>query len=507
MKKVLLSAAAIAAVATGIGYLTAVHKFEAEAENFKQSLATSSVFKVGSVAVNKYKFQVILDGLSIHVPKDIDWEVVKDKSFLNSSVEIKAPLKITYVPLLNKLKLTSPAGNQDIVFTVNDKSFTITQNAEKPQHTVLYLKEVPSFKDQKLTHFLNHYVKKIEMTTGAYTAHINGLQDPISAADYHHLVLVREKVAGGEQFTLDYNIKGMRYDFTNILAAFPPSTMGEEQKDAFQKTMEMLKPISELNKQKRDVSGKVAVAGNLEQVIEQIKKSPDSSAPDSKLFEALIGASLTVDSRSSLLGSSTDTSMELKLPKSEKDMNSEIKYRISGTISPEHQKFLSTIGSDLIKAFNPALEIKPDTLSLLLPNFPALGKMVLDFQAKGDLQSKIGQANLEISAADYGIYAKADQNANNISLKFTFKNYEALINDLQAYAIKVLDHPELAAYFDPQLKGQIPSYAEMVKMTLKSMGKEETKDGKATLTIEQTIPTALIGSLVDKANVAELTTN
>ncbi len=493
MKKILLSAVAICAVVAAGGYYFAVEKFATEAEYFKESLAASDMFKSKAINIDKYKFQVVLDGLSLNLITPITLppldEMSSERKVGGIQFEVNTPIKLQYTPLLNKLTVLTPASAYEISGLFADEPLGLEVEGDMGA-TVLYLSHTPSLKGKSLSDFIDEYVDKVSTTTGHYMVKNKGAERPLGSVDQSHSLLTIETSAAGKKFIYDYDVKGMVMDTSEMFKLI--QTFMPKESDA-PHLANFYTPIAGFTDAKRDMKGQMSFDGNTSQIIADFKAILAQQGQAVDLVKSLKGSTVEITSEDLMLGSKLHTKMKLKLPKDGEEANAELKYRIGGEVSSQLQAVLPKVIFERIKAVQPDLDLTEATVHALTPDLVSLGKVAFDLEASGNLDKKLGTANLEISTSDYGAYAKADVGPDNIVINIKVKNYDALLRELQGYLQKVVDHPEMANKLTPEQKAHIPTYTDLAKTTLKSMGKEEVIDGKPSIVIDQTIPTALLG--------------
>ncbi|AIK96190.1 hypothetical protein [Candidatus Odyssella acanthamoebae] len=491
MKKILLSAVGVCAVVAAAGYYLAVEKFATEAEYFKESLATSDMFKTKAVSIDKYKFQIVVDGLSIDLVNHLQNipVMMPEANFGQIQLEINTPLKLQYTPILNKLTLLTPATSYEITSVIAGKSLAMEVEGDTGA-AVLNLSHIPSLKGKSLTDFMAEYVDKTSVYTGHYILKSKGADQPMASVDQSHSLFTSEKSAVGKKVTYDYDTKGIKIEMGEIFKLIQP--LLPKQPDA-PNLSNFYAPIAGFTDAKRDMKGQVSFDGNISQIIADFKAMLASQGHVVDLFKSFMGSTVEATSEDLMLGSSLNTEVKIKLPQEGEETDAELKYRVDGEVSSQLQAVLPKAIFQRLKVIKPDIDLTEDAFQALTPNLVSLGKIVVDLEAKGNFEKKLGTAKLDVSTTDYGVYAKATVGQDNMVINVKVKNYDALLRDLQTYIQKVADHPEMAKKFTPEQKAQIPTYSELAKTTLKSMGKEEVIDGKPSIVIEQTIPTALLG--------------
>jgi hypothetical protein len=493
MKKILLSAVAICAAAAAGGYYLAVEKFATEAEYFKESLATSEVFKTKAISIDKHKFQIVLDGVSINLEKPLSLLQLNEEEgevkLDGIQLDIHAPLKLQYTPIFNKLTLLTPATHYEITGLIADKPLTIEVEGDTGT-TVFNLSHIPSLKDKSLYDFMVEYADKISFSSGHYTWKNKGAERLLGSIDQSHILLTSEKSAAGKKVTYDYDTKGIQVDMGEIFK-FIASLMPKEPN--VPNLSNFYAPITGFTDAKRDIKGQVSFDGDISQIIASLKTIRASQGQVGDLFQSFKGSTVEATSEDLMLGSKLNTEIKLKLPKAGEDTDAELKYRVDGEVSPQLQAVWPKAIFQRFKSIKSDIDLTEEAFHALTPNLAALGKIVMDLDAKGNFEKKLGTAKVEVSTTDYGVYANANVGQDNMVINVKVKNYDALLRELQTYLQKIVDHPEMVKNFTPEQKAQIPTYSELAKATLKSMGKEEIIDGKPSIVIEQTIPTALLG--------------
>lgn len=487
MKKFLLSAVAVCAAIGGGGYLYSVHQFEKEAENFKESLMASDIFKTKSVVINKYKLQIVLDGMIVDVSKYLQQLNTGENQHVPSiQLQTDASITFCYTPLIQKIKMAFPQPTQTGVIRV-DSHETKLELTDKTRYLEFYLSHTPTFKDKSLGDFLKHDVSKIAATAKDYVLKVNGSDAPLATLDEIHLLLTREKVDQNDKITFDYDVKGGDFHSDEMYKVFEPlipAVPGGPNLKA------MYMPVSGLEDAKRDMRGQVRFVGDIHKIITATLESRNQS----DFFKVLEGVSFEANSQDKMLNSEANAEVNFKLEKPGSEI-SEIKYRVEGIVSPELQVVLPKAIHQRFIGMFPEIKLSEQDIQDLLPNFAAWGKSLIDLDFKGNIGRNIGDGYLDISLAGYEIKVTAKSTADNILVSVKIKNYEELINSLEAYALKIANHPSMQTMIVSEQKAMIPSYVELAKSTLKSMGKEEVEGGKPVIIIEQTIPTAVIGAL------------
>ncbi|MBW8308398.1 MAG: hypothetical protein K0M45_01945 [Candidatus Paracaedibacteraceae bacterium] len=492
MKKVLLSAVAVCAVVAAGGYYLAVEKFATEAEYFKESLATSDMFKTKAISIDKYKFQIVLDGLSFNLVKPVTVppldELSSERKVGGIQVEVNTPIKLQYMPIFNKLKLLTPVNHYEVTALIIGKTLALEVEGDTGA-TVFNLSHIPSLKDKRLSDFMVEYVDKISTSTGHYTLKNKETGHLLGSVDQSHSLFINEKSTAGKKVAYDYDLKGVIIEASEIFKLIQPLML---EKSAPLNLNNFYSPIPGFTDAKRDMKGQMSLDGNISQIITDFRAIFAQQGQTVDLFKSLMGSTSEVTSEDLMLGSKLNTEFKLKLPKEGEEANSELKYRLTGEVSSQLQAVFPKVIFQRVKALIPNLDVTEETFNALTPNLTALGKTTFDLEASGNLDKKLGTANLEVSTSDYGVYTKANLGQDNMVINVKVKNYDALLGELQAYLHKLVDHPELTNKLTPEQKAHIPSYADLVKTTLKSMGKEEVIDGKPSIVIEQTIPTAFL---------------
>lgn len=481
MKKILLSAVAVCVVVAGGGYYYAVERFAKESEYFEANLESSSVFKAKSIQVDKYKFQITLDDLSVTFPS-------ADPTAKNINVIFEAPTLLQYKPYLNTFVMSTPS-KESTVHVDADAIVLDLQVTGDSGATVFSLSKSPNLKNLSLMEFLSDYVQSASLAGGKFSVSLKGSNSAVMSVDSTNTALSREKSGLGERVILDYDTKGAYVnseEVARIILKFMPNLPNSDN------LLRFYSPVSGFEGIKRDTKGRVSFDGDIKKIIEVFKEA-STTGNQVDLLQVLPGTSTSIVAHDEMLGSSMDADLVLTVPKPESTDQAVLGYKVQGTVSPEFQEVLPKLIAQKLQVFKQ--ELKETTVADLMPDFASLGKMVFDLNAKGTLETKIGTVSLDVHTADYGVLAHVDAKEANMVVKVTIKNYEDLLSALEAYAEKVVNHPDMADLVNPEWKTQLPVYVATAKASLKGMGKEETIDGKPAIVIEQTIPTAILGAV------------
>lgn len=494
MKKMLLSTLAVCAIAVGGGYYFSVERFATEAANFKESLSESKVFSTQSITVDKYKFQVILDGISADLSglvEEISHTTPQAEISDLPRIEIKTPIKLQYTPVLNKITMLIPDRNYDIDVMVAQQASVLNYIGDSGK-TTFHLSQAPSLKEQSLINFVKQYVYKISNVAGQFVFKEKNSEHPIVSADQVYGVLTREPSDIGEKIVITSDSKGLVSNPNELLKSLSllhPDMAKTGMVEFYNKSM-----LATQEEIRRDSYGHFIIDADFEKIITAFKSSTLDSTED--LFKAFTGTSLSINAKDKILGSTSNVDFKIQMPKSDTDGDAELTYHFKTTMTPQFQDFLVTAVFEKIKEFQPDMDLTEKALAAAFPDLVSLGEITFNLDAKGDMAKKIGNARLDMSALDYGIHAIVNSDGVNAVLKVIVHNYQELISNLQLYILKVVEHPEIAGLISPEMKTYILAFPEMFKTILQSMGKEETINGKQAMNIELTLPVALAAAMI-----------
>ncbi len=508
MKKILAAVTAVALIGGGGGYYYATQKFATEAGYLKESLEHGKLFKADRVEIKPYKFGVDVTGFTIDLaglPDLINKAAGTDLPAL--TIKEESPFEIQYSPLSKKITFLNSAKDTPIVVDYNGQKSAYIWSSNKGA-TVIDLSATPDLKDKSLAQFLKEYVTGIKTYGDNVSLRAEGANDAMYAADSMDSGMTLTPSDFGKKVTLFSNIKGEQSDvaalFDAILKYVPQDVPGVKE------ALSQIKPSPLLKGLKRDKNMNMSIETDFSAIIDSVFTAfslPDQASKDAEfnsLLKKLKGVKFFVDGQDQMLGAKISTMIDVTVPTSLPEGRVKGKLDVNGKSTKEFQEKLPDIIAETLRQNTPVgPEAQQDIEKMIAkvksaltnhgPDLVSMGTLGLKFNVDAEPARLEGNALLDIYCDLYGAKVTADSKDGNIKAILRVTNADQLFADFEAYAMKLLNDPEMADMVSPEMKTQLPMYVAFAKTTLKSMAKE-SKDSKGNpiLEIEQTMPIGML---------------
>lgn len=508
MKKILAAVTAVALIGGGGGYFYATQKFATEAGYLKDSLENGKLFKADRVEIKPYKFEVYITGFTIDlagVPDLINKAAGTDLPAIK--IKNEHPVEMGYSPLSKKMTIFSRAKDHRIIVDYNGQKSSYIMSNYKGEY-VVDLSSTPELKDKSLAQFIKDYVVGMKSSGSEIALREEGSNDTMYAADsmVGGITVVPSEL--GKKVTLFSDVKGEKSDvaaiFDAILKYVPQDVPGVKE------ALSQIKPSPLLKGLKRDKNVVVSVETDFDAIIDSVFTAfslPDQASKDAEfnsLLKKLKGVKFFIDGQDQMLGAKISTMIDATVPTSLTEGRLKGKLDVNGKSSKEFQEKLPDIIAETLRQNIPVgPEAQQDIEKMIAkvksaltnhgPDLVSMGTLGLKFDVDADPSRLEGNALLDIYCDLYGAKVTADSKDGNIKAILRVTNADQLFADFEAYAIKLLNDPEMADMVSPEMKTQLPMYVAFAKTTLKSMAKE-SKDSKGNpiLEIEQTMPIGML---------------
>ncbi len=508
MKKILAAVTAVALIGGGGGYFYATQKFATEAGYLKDALEHGSLFKVDSVEIKPYKFQVYITGFTIDlagVPDLINKAAGTDLPVL--TIKNEHPVEMEYSPLSKKLTIFCRAKDNRIVVDYNGQKSSYIMSNYKGDY-IVDLSSTPELKDKSLAQFIKDYVTGIKSSGHDVALRSEGANDAIYSANSMENGFTVVPSELGKKVTLFSDVKGEQSDvaalFDAILKYIPQDVLGVKE------ALSQIKPSPLLKGLKRDKNVVVSVETDFNAIIDSVMAAltlTDEAAIEAEfatLLTKLKGVKFFIDGQDQMLGAKVSTMIDATVPTSLTVGRLKGKLDVNGKSSKEFQEKLPDIIAETLRQNMPAgPEAQQDVEKMIAkvksafmnhgPDLVSMGTLGVKFDVDADPSRLEGNALLDIYCDLYGAKLTADSKDGNIKAILRVTNADQLFADFEAYAMKLLNDPEMDGMVSPEMKTQLPMYVAFAKTSLKSMGKE-SKDAKGNpvLEIEQTMPIGML---------------